>query len=119
MNCVAPQYDLPSSANTVANYIDRMYDEEKEKLKEELKEVSYCAITTDGGFATNATSFQDINVHYLDKDLNLKSRVLSVEEVKVRHTADNLREHNDDVLEEKTLIFLKKYPLQSQTMNQK
>ena len=100
MNCVAPQYDLPSSANTVANYIDRMYDEEKEKLKEELKEVSYCAITTDGGSATNATSFQDINVHYLDKDLNLKSRVLSVEEVKVRHTADNLREHNDDILED-------------------
>ena len=96
---IAPEYELPSHT-TIVNYIQNLYDEEKQKLQDELKDVAFCAVTTDGGSSSNATSFQDINVHYLDKDLELKSKVLSVQEIKEEHTAVNVRHANDEVLEE-------------------
>ena len=43
---------------TVARYIKDLYDEEKEKVKASLEDVEFCAITTDGGSSSNATSFQ-------------------------------------------------------------
>ena len=43
---------------TVARYIKDLYDEEKEKVKASLDDVEFCAMTTDGGSSSNATSFQ-------------------------------------------------------------
>ena len=96
---IQPEFD-PPSASTISNYIDNMYKEEKVKLIEELKEIDFVAVTTDGGSSSNATSFQDLNVHYFDEDLKLKSSILTVQELKCRHTAENIREENDEVLEE-------------------
>ena len=71
---IAPEYELPSDT-TIVNYIQNLYDEEKEKLQEELKNVDFCAITTDGGSSSNATSFQDIYLDFIwTKILNQKSR---------------------------------------------
>ena len=72
---IQPKFD-PPSASTISNYIDNMYKEEKVKLIEELKEIDFVAVTTDGGSSSNATSFQDLNVHYFDEDLKLKSSIL-------------------------------------------
>ena len=103
MKFIQPEYELPC-AKTIVSYIDRTYNEEKSKLMEELKEIDFVAVTTDGGSATNSTSFQDLNVHYIDKDFNLKSNILTVQEIKGAHTAEHIREENDDVLEEWGII---------------
>ena len=95
---IQPEYE-PPSADTIASYIDKRYNEEKTKLIEELKEIDFVAVTTDGGSSTNATSFQDLNVHYFDEDLQLKSSILTVQEIKGQHTADHIRDENDEVLE--------------------
>ena len=45
-----------------------------------LENAEICAITTDGGTSSDATSFQDINVYYIDEDMQLNSHCLAVTE---------------------------------------
>ena len=65
-----------------------------------LAKNEFCAITTDGGTSSNATSFQDTNVHYIDEDMKLQSHCLAVTENREAHTAANYRGNVDDVLDE-------------------
>ena len=99
MNLVCPQYEVPGK-NTIGRYIVQLYEGEKKRVKENLEEIQYCAITTDGGTSSNAVSFQDTNVQYIDNDLHMKTHTLAVQENKEEHTADNYRENTDEVLEE-------------------
>jgi hypothetical protein len=58
------------------------------------------SVTTDGGTSSNAVSFVGTNVHYLDEDLNMQFHTLGVRENKEKHTAENFRKKNDDLLDE-------------------
>ena len=75
-------------------------DETQKKIVEKLANVEFVAVTTDGGTSSNAVSFQDTNVHYLDEDLLMKVHTLGVRENKEKHTAANFRQKNDDLLDE-------------------
>ena len=99
MNLVCPQYEVPT-ADTIGNYITQLYESEKKRIEENLEDILYCAITTDGGTSSNAISFQDTNVQYIDNDLYMKTHTLAVLENKEEHTADNYRENTDEVKEE-------------------
>ena len=67
-----------------------------------LENVEICAITTDGGTSSDATSFQDINVYYIDEDMQLKSHCLAVTENReahtLYHTAVNYKQNVNEVL---------------------
>ena len=58
------------------------------------------SVTTDGGTSSNAVSFVGTNVHYLDEDLNMQFHTLGVRESKEKHTSENFRKKNDDLLDE-------------------
>ena len=90
----------------------------KEEITESLANIEFCAITTDGGTSSDATSFQvlnnllcnqwhpftfpfqDTNVHFIDSEMELRSACLAVTENKEAHTADNYRDNVDEVLED-------------------
>ena len=78
---LCPQYEVPCP-KTISNAIREIYEETKEKIVNKLAEVEFVAVTTDGGTSSNAVSFQDTNVHYLDEDLNMKVHTLGVRENK-------------------------------------
>ena len=100
MDYIVPEYAIPSRW-TISKCITDIYKEEKDKVIEELKGVKHCAITTDGGSSINSISFLDVNVHYIENDsLKLKSKVLAVRENREEHTAENYREHTDDIVQE-------------------
>ena len=99
MEYLCPEYQVPS-ASTMSNYIDRLYEEEKEKLIKSLHEIEHVAITTDGGSSTNAVSFQDVNCHFVDENWELVSHTLAVQQNKEEHTAEKYREISDEILEE-------------------
>ena len=100
MDYIVPEYEIPSRW-TISKCITDIYKEEKDKVIEELKGVKHCAITTDGGSSINSISFLDVNVHYIENDsLKLKSKVLAVRENREEHTAENYREHTDDIVQE-------------------
>ena len=103
MEYTCPEFEVPST-QTISNRVKEIYAKEKEKLKEKLREVDWVAITTDGGTSTNAISYQDTNVHFLDENLKLVSYVLSVKENKEKHTTENYRANTDEVLEEFGLV---------------
>ena len=96
---ICPEYEVPSKV-TITNKMEQMYEAEKEKLKTELKEQEFVAVTSDGGSSSNSASYQDTNVHFITDNFELKSRILSVKENKESHTAVNYRKNTDDVLEE-------------------
>ena len=56
MGILAPEYDVPCQ-DTITKYIDTLYIEEHTKVLEELSEIDHCAVTSDGGAASNAMSF--------------------------------------------------------------
>lgn len=96
---LCPEYDVPSRF-TISNYIEEMYEVEKEKLISELKKVKWVSITTDGGSSTNAVSYIDVICHFIDENWELKSTTLCVKQNKEEHTAVKYREIVDNVLEE-------------------
>ena len=96
---ICPEYEVPSKV-TITNRMEKMYEAEKEKLKAELKEQEFVAVTSDGGSSSNSASYQDTNVHFITNNFELKSKILSVKENKEAHTAINYRKNTDDVLEE-------------------
>ena len=57
MALACPSYELPSR-KTLSKYIEELYQKEHKKIKSSLEDVEFCAITTDGGTSSNATSFQ-------------------------------------------------------------
>ena len=65
-----------------------------------MENIEFCSVTTDGGTSSNAISYLDVNVHYIDQEFNLKSTVLGIRENKEEHTAENYREATNDILEE-------------------
>jgi hypothetical protein len=99
MELAAPEYDMPC-AKTISTYIQTLYEEEKKKIMECLKEPEHMALTSDGGTSSNAVSFQATNVHFIDADINLKYFCLGVRENKEKHTADNYRAKTEEIKEE-------------------
>jgi hypothetical protein len=99
MDLLCPQYEVPS-AKTIGRYIYQLYELEHSRIKEKLKDIEFCAVTTDGGTSSNAVSFQDTNVQYINEEMYMKTHTLGVHENKEEHTADNYRENTDDVEDE-------------------
>ena len=62
MAIACPEYETPCS-NTISNYIDELYIQEYERVKNELEGFEFLAMTTDGGSSSNARSFQEMGVH--------------------------------------------------------
>jgi hypothetical protein len=99
MAIACPEYETPC-ANTISKYIDELYIQESERVKNELKDFEFLAMTTDGGSSSNARSFQEMGVHGITENFDMKYYTLGVREVKESHTAANYRKNTDKVLEE-------------------
>ena len=88
------------SRRTIAKYIAKLYEDKKKEIKETLEDIEFCAVTTDGGTSSDATSFQDTNIHFIDQEMNMKSHCLAITENRESHTAVNYRQNVDNVLED-------------------
>ena len=99
MDLVQPEYEVPVPT-TITNYIDTLYKQEVGRVKKELEEIEFVAKTTDGGSASNGSSFHETGVHGITEDFEMKYFTLSVRQAKEKHTAENYRENTDKVEEE-------------------
>ena len=98
-NSIRPEYDVPCR-QTITNYIEREYTKKKDELKKELEPIEFVALTTDGGSSSNAVSFQDVNVHFINSEWDMKSATLAVTENKGEHTAERYREITDEIAQD-------------------
>ena len=99
MGMLVPEYELPS-ARTITRYMEKLYDEKHEEAVQELSEIEWCAVVSDGGSSSNQISFQDNQVAFIDENMDLKVRILGVKENKGDHDAKVYRERVEEDLEE-------------------
>ena len=99
MALARPEYIVPC-AKTITQYIDEHYIKEVDRVKQELTQFEFLAKTTDGGSATNASSFQETGVHGITNEFEMKYYTLAVREIKEKHSAENYRKNTDKVEDE-------------------
>ena len=74
IHALDPKYVLPKRS-TVVQMMTKTFDSVVAKMQSELKQVYYCALTTDMWSSMNYDSFNGITVHYWHAEtLTLKSR---------------------------------------------
>lgn len=90
---LAPRYNVVSRRHMTETVIPKLYSYVKKAIKGMIKEcrgVAGIAFTTDGWTSRSNTSYLTLTVHLIDQSWNLKAFVLTTEEVRESHTADNL-----------------------------
>lgn len=96
---LCPEYQLPCPS-TITKYMENLFEKKRKEVVDELSEVEWFSVISDGGSSSNQMSFQDNQVAYIDEDMNLKVKILGVKENKGDHDAEVYRERVDADLDE-------------------
>lgn len=85
-----PRYTPPDRTTFARNYIPALYEQEKARVKKEITELQYFAITTDGWTSRANCSYVTLTVHYINKNWEMCYHLLETAESTQDHTACNL-----------------------------
>ncbi|XP_073730758.1 E3 SUMO-protein ligase ZBED1-like [Misgurnus anguillicaudatus] len=83
-----PRYNFPSRV-TVSNRIAKLYDCTTKSVKELLNNRSV-ALTTDGWTSLHTDAYVTVTAHFISDDWEIKNYVLKTEELREKHTAENV-----------------------------
>ncbi|KAK2578599.1 hypothetical protein KPH14_012218 [Odynerus spinipes] len=94
INLLDLRYVLVSTYTLSGKLLENCYQEVHQKLKNDLADTKYVAITTDSWTSCVSESYLTVTCHYINKNLELKSGVLSTKLLAngVNHTAENIAE---------------------------
>ena len=95
-----PQYDLPSSKYLSKVAIPALYEETRQKLESDLKEVGFFSATTDIWSSITGEPYISYTVHYINPDWNLESECLQTLFFPADHPAQNIAEILQDTLDQ-------------------
>ncbi|XP_076683805.1 zinc finger BED domain-containing protein 4-like [Andrena cerasifolii] len=94
MNVLEPRYEIPGRATFADDIVLQLYETERQKLQDMIKEVAKTtrtfAFTTDGCMSRSKERFISLTVHYLNADFVLNNCTLQIECVTEAHTSENL-----------------------------
>lgn len=99
LGIVAPDYKIPCR-NTVRTRIVKRYDEEKETLLSNLKDIEGAAITTDSWTSNSTESYMTVTEHHITEDWSMQANVLMTRAMPERHTGENIANKLKDCVEE-------------------
>lgn len=91
-------YD-PPSRQTIQRRVDNLFQECKTGVESKLANTLHVALTCDYWTSVSNVSFLGMTAHYIE-DFKLVSTALAVDESNERHTAQNVRQHIERVVEE-------------------
>ena len=91
MAVMEPRYTVPTRRTLKSKVMDKMEVQLTSEIKEDLKQVEFCTITHDGWTSLANQSYETATVHYVSKDWELKSKVLTTEKVEESHTSEAIR----------------------------
>ncbi|CAH1104318.1 unnamed protein product [Psylliodes chrysocephalus] len=98
-NKIDPRYKLPACTTLKRNMVPELYDSLKLKLQKIIDEVSYVALTTDAWTCTFTTeSYLTLTCHFINSDL--QSCILETKKIEGSHTAANLANIIEEILQE-------------------
>ena len=86
-----PRYVLPDRKAFSHHYIPEIYEKERLRIANAMKQgVKYFSVTTDGWTSRANHSYITHTIHYVDELWNLQSHLLDTVEITTEHTAINL-----------------------------
>ena len=97
-NALNPRYQVPAK-KTVAKYLHVIYEEEKEKLINEISGNQLSA-TTDLWTSNALQGYITVTGHYISSDWALHSKVLATRVVNNRHTGVNIAMEVENIFSE-------------------
>ncbi|XP_019115228.1 zinc finger BED domain-containing protein 1 isoform X2 [Larimichthys crocea] len=95
---IEPGYKIPSRPS-VTSRVEARFEKKKSELKTKLATATGVALTTDCWTALTTESYITVTCHYFNAKWELKSAVLTTTSMSDRHTADNLAEKLNDIVE--------------------
>ncbi|KAK1876960.1 Zinc finger BED domain containing protein 1 [Dissostichus eleginoides] len=87
------QYELPKKTFISQTAIPSLYNQVKDKVLKELKDISFYSATTDMWSSSNMTPYMSLTVHYITDDWTLQSKCLETRFIPDNHTANILAEN--------------------------
>ena len=99
LKILEPRY-VPLDRKTIAtNYMAKMYELEKQRIKTSLINASFFAITTDMWTSRTKHAYTGLTVHYLSADFKLCCHMLETKEFQVEHTGIQIASELRDILQ--------------------
>lgn len=94
-----PRFTIPSRTTIRNSHLPTATQQMEEAMRQKLAHLSNVYLTIDLWTNRNMTSFLGITVHFIDEEWKLNSFVLATDSFKGRHTAENIAEAYDNVIE--------------------
>lgn len=86
-----PSYPLPSRTTLSKSYLQNIYDDVKQQVKEKLANADSITLTCDGWTSLTNESYMVLTAHYISSDWVLKTYLLDCFPVTESHIAEFLR----------------------------
>ena len=83
-------YESPTRKYYTDTLLPKMMEDCTEQVKKEIEGINGIGLTTDAWTSLATESYITYTAHYITKEWEMKSRVLSTHSTEERHTADNL-----------------------------
>ncbi|XP_077399284.1 zinc finger BED domain-containing protein 4-like [Vanacampus margaritifer] len=100
LQLLEPSYVLPTR-KAIKNMVSHKYEEQKEKVKEELQSAVAVSLTADMWTSINMESYLAVTCHYIDTENHvLRTSVLGVQHFPQHHTAKNMAQVKKNLMEE-------------------
>ncbi|XP_043863579.1 E3 SUMO-protein ligase ZBED1-like isoform X2 [Drosophila mojavensis] len=87
-----PRYQLPSRRTLRDVCIPNLFIEMKQKLREILDKIEFCAVTTDGWTSKANENYLSVSCHFITEEFEMRTAVLSTTKLKeeTNHSAQNI-----------------------------
>ena len=85
-----PRYTIVSRKHMTYNLLPELYNSEKVKLLDKLKQVDHVSVTTDCWTSRTVDPYMTVTVHFVDQNWQINSRVLSTTKVEGSHTGEKI-----------------------------
>jgi len=101
MKVAEPRFQVPSKGYFTKTVIPSLYGHVREGVKNMVEETQFLCITTDLWTAAHGNrAYLGLTCHGIDGDWQLRSYCLGVKELPVAHTANNIGENIEEILDE-------------------
>lgn len=91
MNVIAPNYQVPSRKVFSNDRIPKLYQATKAYITEEMKNIEFFGLTTDGWTSSNSHKFIAVTVSFINENWQLVCRTLACRDLNISNTGENIK----------------------------
>ena len=95
-----PRYTPPDRKTLATHYLPQMFETEKKRVRDLMHSAERFAVTTDLWTSRAKHAYTGVTVHYITDEYSLESHLLETKEFPESHTAQNIAEELEGILQE-------------------